>query len=261
MKFIPKSEEPVAFTNWKAQEVDRLEPYYAANNADAVWGHLPSSPPPNPEAGITYYSKKELAAALLEEQGNLCCYCNRLIHQYEPLKNDVEHNDRRTSIEHLEAKEADARSLTFRYDNLAASCIGGERRIPRFSYCNSRRGNKPIAVRPTDEACEKLVFYSLDGQILGTTKEIENTLHDVLGLAYFDEARRAEIRAEFYENIAEYNAWEGNEDERPELIPISLDEARLRIEALSTIDKAKGSYNEFCSAIISVLKREVLREL
>jgi hypothetical protein len=160
----------------------------------------------------------------------------------------------------LDAKEADARNRTFRYSNLAASCIGGEKRIPRFSYCNSRRGNKPIAVSPTDEACEKLVFYSFDGQVLGATEEIENTLHDVLGLDYFNEARRAEIRAVFYKNLDEHYAWDGIEAERPELIPISFDEARQRIVMLSTIDKGTGSYTEFCSAVISVLKREILGE-
>jgi uncharacterized protein (TIGR02646 family) len=260
MKFIPKSEEPSAFSNWKAQEAGRLEPYYAANNADAAWGHLSSSPPLNPELGIAYYSKKELAAELLKEQGNLCCYCNRIIHQDDPRKNEVEHNDRRTTIEHLDAKEADARSHTFRYGNLVASCIGGERRMPRFSYCNSRRGNESLAIVPTHEECESMVYYSEDGKIHGETKETDDTLHRVLGLDYFDETRRAEIRAAFYENLDEHNAWEGNEDERPELIPISLDEARQRIAALSAIDKETGSYTEFCSAVISVLKREILGE-
>ncbi|MBK8563032.1 MAG: hypothetical protein IPN76_06710 [Saprospiraceae bacterium] len=58
MKRILKNEEPIAFANWKNQEAGQLEPYYVANNADAAWGHLSSSPSPNPEPGIGYYSKK-----------------------------------------------------------------------------------------------------------------------------------------------------------------------------------------------------------
>jgi uncharacterized protein (TIGR02646 family) len=261
MKRILKNEEPIAFANWKAQEAGRLEPYYTANDADAAWGHLSSSPSPNPELGIAYYSKKELANTLLKEQGYLCCYCNRQIHQESPRQNDLEHNDRRTSIEHLDAKESNARLNTFRYNNIAASCMGGERRFPRFSYCNSRRGKDPLAILPIDENVESLVYYSEDGKIHGATNEIDDTLHKVLGLGYFDEARHAEIRAAIYENLDEYNAWNGeNEDERPALIPISSEKARQQINKLSQGEGDPIKYREFCSAIISVLKREILGE-
>jgi|GEM_PF-1765920 len=261
MKRILKNEAPIAFANWKNQEAGQLEPYYAANNADAAWGHLSSSPSPNPEPGIAYYSKKELANALLKEQGYLCCYCNRRIHQESPRKDDVDYNDRRTSIEHLDAKESNARLNTFSYNNIAASCMGGEKRFPRFSYCNSRRGNDPLAILPIDENLESLVYYSEDGKIHGAANEIDDTLHRVLGLDYFDEARRAEIRAAFYENLDEYNAWDGeNGDERPALIPVSNEKARQQINELSQGEGDPLKYREFCSAIISVLKREILGE-
>jgi uncharacterized protein (TIGR02646 family) len=261
MKRILKNEEPIAFVNWKGQEAERLEPYYVANNADAAWGHLPSSPAPNPEPEIAYYSKRELANALLKEQGYLCCYCNRLIHNEMPRPNDLEHNDKRTSIEHLYAKESNARLNTFNYNNIAASCMGGEKRIPRFSYCNSRRGNDPLAILPTDENVESLVYYTLLGEIFGATDAITYTLHNALGLQYFDEARCAEIRAAFYENLDEYNAWDGeNEEERPNLIPISNENARQQINELSQGEGNPTRYKEFCSAIISVLKREILGE-
>lgn len=262
MKLILKNEEPIAFANWKAQEAGQLEPYYAANNADAAWGHLSSSPSPNPEPGIAYYSKKELANALLKEQGYLCCYCNRQIHQELPLQNDLEHNDRRTTIEHLDIKKDDARCNTFRYENLVASCSGGEKRVhPRFSYCNSGREDKLLAIFPTNENLESLVYYTLEGEIFGATNAITDNLYNVLGLQYFDDARRAEIRAAFYENLDEYNAWDGeNEEERPELIPISSEKGRQQINELSQGEGIPTRYSEFCSAIISVLKREILGE-
>ncbi len=262
MKRILKNEEPIAFANWKNQEAGQLEPYYVANNADAAWGHLSSSPSPNPEPGIAYYSKKELANALLKEQGYLCCYCNRQIHQELPRQNDLEHNDRRTTIEHLDIKKGDARRNTFRYENLVASCSGGEKRVhPRFSYCNSGREDKPLAILPTDENVESLVYYTLEGEIFGATNAITHTLHNVLGLQYFDEARRAEIRAAFYENLDEYNAWDGeNGDEQPALIPLSSEKARQQINELSQGEGDPIKYREFCSAIISVLKREIMGE-
>ncbi len=261
MKRILKNEEPIAFADWKAQEAERLESLYAKNKADNAWDHLPSSPSPNPEPDIIYYSKKELANALLKEQGYLCCYCNRLLHQEPSKRGDTEHNDRRTSIEHLDAKESNARQNTFRFNNLAASCMGGEKRIPRFSYCNSRRGNDPLAILPTNENVESLVYYTLEGEIFGATDDITDTLHKVLGLQYFDEARRAEIRAAFYENLDKYNAWDDEDEEgRPELIHISEDKARQQILELSQGEGTPVKYKEFCSAIISVLKREILGE-
>ena len=264
MKFIPKNEEPAAFSAWKEQEAGRLEPYFVAKNAEAVWNHLPSKLPANPEADIHYYSKIELTSELLTEQGYLCCYCNRLIHQESPKPVAPGFNDRRTTIEHLDAKEADARNNTFRYKNLVASCMRGEilhkGTKPRVSYCNQRRGNSPLAISPTQTDCEKRVFFSLDGQIFGDSDEVDNTLYEVLGLHFFNETRKAAIRAFYYANIEEYEGWEGNEEERPLLEPISKENARQIIERLLEKSGDSGKYEEFCSAIIFVLKNDILRE-
>ena len=265
MKHIAKNEEPVAFTAWKEREAESLDHHYAANNADAAWGHLHPNLPVQPEEGIQYYSKRELATSLLEEQGYLCCYCNRLIHQETPKPGDAGFNDRRTTVEHLDPKEADARNNTFGYKNLAASCMGGEvlhkGTKPRVSYCNQRRGNSPLAISPVQTDCEIRVFFSLDGQIFGDSDEVDDTLHEVLGLHFFDEIRRAAIRAFYYANVEEHEGWEGQEEDRPLLQPVSIERARQIIENLSEKGKDSGKYEEFCSAIIHVLKTDILMEV
>jgi len=265
MKHILKNAEPAALSAWKTQEAARLESYYSANNANAAWNHLSSNPPAHPESGIQYYSKEELTLELLKEQGYLCCYCNRNIHTSMPKIGEIEFNDRRTTVEHLEAKEADARNHTFRYENLAASCMGGETlhkgTKPRVSYCNLRRQNTPLAIMPTKMECEQYIYYTLDGQILGDTHEIETTLHDVLGLHFFDAARKAAIRAYYYSNVEEHEGWEGNEKDRPELKVVSTDNARQIIKELSKKDKQTHGYQEFCQAIIQVLKNDILGDV
>ena len=260
MKRIIKNEEPQAFSNWKEQEAENLENYYAKENADAAWRHIPSNPPKNPEKSIQYYSKKELIEEQLKEQGFICCYCNREIHQLDPIKDAVDHNDRRTTIEHLDPKEADVRNNTYRYNNLVSSCSSGERKPkPRFTYCSAKRGNKPIAFKPTDENCEELVHYSINGGIFGESSEITKTLHDVLGLEFFNDARKAEIRGYYYANSEEHDCWEGEETERPPLKEISPENAMKIIEALSR-KGSDGKQQEFCSAIIYVLKNDILNE-
>ena len=57
MRRIIKNAEPKTFSDWKEQETETLENYYATNNSDAAWRHLPSNPPKYPEKGILYYGQ------------------------------------------------------------------------------------------------------------------------------------------------------------------------------------------------------------
>jgi uncharacterized protein (TIGR02646 family) len=271
MKYIEKVKnelgqciEPSNFKKWKEENEDILEPSYQENNAKKAWDCLPSSLPNHGimEDNIFYYSKNCLANTLLKEQGFLCCYCNREIHDEDiQLVTDNEtlnKNDRKWTIEHVNVKSGNARKNTFDYCNLAVSCKGGER-IPKSiaRYCNNGRGDKPISVTPFMDNCEELIDYGLDGTMNGKTDDIEKTINETLNLNYFKEDRANKIKTYFYQNYSDYKiALELNE-ELPKLTIKDKEEASITVEELSQKNE-NGHYKEFCSAIINVLKRDII---
>lgn len=95
MKYIVKNEEPKAFSDWKKEESrDR-------------WGEFQ-----NP-------LKSEVRDALVEEQGYICCYCGTRVRK-----------DHNTVIEHLKPKDKGLYpELMFEYNNMIASCPGGQKDI------------------------------------------------------------------------------------------------------------------------------------
>ena len=62
MRYIKKQETPPAFTDWKAQENEDWQPYWNSKTTNFQ----------NPEKRIVHES-------LLQEQGYICCYCQRRI--------------------------------------------------------------------------------------------------------------------------------------------------------------------------------------
>ena len=142
MKHISKHNEPKDFTEWKAQ------------NPTATYDDL----------GKTAPSIKEiLKDELLEEQGYLCCYCERSI--------DTEH----AHIEHFRPKAKDKfPTLQLEYGNLHCSCnkfptkttphICGVKKVNDFST---------DLISPLEEDCETHFKYHLDG----TIHEAQNNDH------------------------------------------------------------------------------------
>jgi uncharacterized protein (TIGR02646 family) len=118
MRYITKADEPIEFIHWKKQENENLEKWYEDENkkVEEIWGHLKSNtavPLNRRTEGVIYYSKAELRNTLIDEQGGICCYCGQRIKK-----------DSTTKLEHLNAKSDDKRT-TFQYDNIYASCEGG----------------------------------------------------------------------------------------------------------------------------------------
>jgi hypothetical protein len=92
--------------SWKMQETDSLEWYYQNNDAGSAWGHLPEKPPQIKEEGVVYYTKRELTFDLLKEQGFICAYCNRVIHNNEVERGArLDFIDRKCSVEHISGSE------------------------------------------------------------------------------------------------------------------------------------------------------------
>lgn len=129
MKYIEKQSEPQAFTDWK----QRPRSYERFKKSAPI--------------------KKVVKAALMQEQGFLCCYCERR------LTDDDSH------IEHFKPrKDASVDALDF--SNLLCSCqkdlAPGE---PR--HCGNAKGSYDAAllVSPLDKTCEARFAFTGDGFI------------------------------------------------------------------------------------------------
>ncbi len=245
MKYILKNDEPTAFIHWKTQEQDNIIRLYKSGDSDASWSHLPSSMPSRPEEGIVYYSKKQLADALLEEQGFICAYCNRVINNDLSKLSEFENaRDRVCSMEHLVSRKENIEK-TFDYKNLTATCRGGEKvPKPRHTHCDNKRGAKPLPFTPLAEACETEIIYLQNGIIIGLTPRAEEVIK-ILGLdiPQLEENRKIALQKRVYEPQEDGTA-----------TPISKDRA---VQEYKNITQNKP-YVEFCGALMSVLKNEFM---
>jgi uncharacterized protein (TIGR02646 family) len=134
MKHVRKApEEPAVFTAWKAKASADWQPAY--ENLQ------------NPE-------KHTLHAALLAEQGYVCCYCGCAITQTD------------SHIEHFRPQESHA-DLALEYRNLHASCMRETHPgIPlHCGHAKGRDFDQDKAISPLDAHCEQRFIYALDGSI------------------------------------------------------------------------------------------------
>ena len=105
MKYIVKQNSPIAFENWK-NKANLKE--WGINNKQVI------------------HSLKE---SLLDEQGHICCYCGVRIF-----------NDHNTIFEHLypRNKKLPYRNKMYDYNNILASCIGGQKDIIHIVKANEK---------------------------------------------------------------------------------------------------------------------------
>ncbi|WP_163409627.1 retron system putative HNH endonuclease [Flavobacterium ajazii] len=135
MKHIIKQEEPQAFTNWKVGRGGNAEKTYKGLNRN-------------------HNIKDNLRDSLLQEQGYICCYCEK----------ELKSNDRH--IEHFKPKHKFPQ-LQLEYENLFCSCqvnlINGEP-----LHCGNSKGNffdERFLISPLEPNCESRFKYTFDGQI------------------------------------------------------------------------------------------------
>jgi uncharacterized protein (TIGR02646 family) len=237
MKYIVKNPEPQEFINWKEQNSEEISHRLKDGiDTDAVWNLLPSKPP-KPETEVESsadFTKEHLRQALLEEQGYLCCYCNR------PLQGNYT-----TTLEHFLPKDRGKYPhLVFAYENLLACCDGGERdkSKPRETYYNAKKGNQdptsPIQiVSPLEENCE--TFFEFDE--MGNISAADGNEQSIATIGFLGlDARALNTLRKSY--INEY------------IMGIWAEETDTASEIDSLRQKVNGKFFPFCTAIISVLR-------
>ncbi len=260
MKYIEKAPEPEAFIQWKQQEQERIDRILTGDNpGQALWRFFPSSPPQYPEEGILYYSKKELTTYLLEEQGWICCYCNKTFAdnaEFVDAESEVSQAEKPLDIEHVEPQSGPHKrpDLVLDYSNLAISCAGGRGKPRRVQTCNSRKAEEYIAIKPHDPKCEERIVFAMNGEAFAkdiNDRDATQTI-ETLGLNNFQEERGTVIRA-YIKKINPNMSYEEFKSSTRPMPLIDTQDASAIMEQLSR-KNADGKYRPFCSAVVSVLK-------
>jgi len=133
MKYIQKGSEPVQLTEWKALESEDWKPEYRSMGNQL---------------------KNGVKNALMQEQGYLCCYCERR------LRLDDSH------IEHFIPQSNEAID-PLDYSNMLCSCQNRVKKgEPR--HCGNLKGDwfdAALLVSPLDPDCENKFLFLADGRI------------------------------------------------------------------------------------------------
>ena len=144
MRRIRKQAEPASLTRFKASANEDWQP---------DWNNL----------GLV---KRDIQAALITEQGDLCCYCEMRISAVS------------SHIEHIHPRSRDPVEMRLDYSNLLGSCGRDsterkDRSQPAVPpHCGASKQDwyeQSKFVSPLDADCEDCFRYAADGQILPST--------------------------------------------------------------------------------------------
>jgi len=150
MKYIQKKSEPKELVEWKQQ--DKMY-----QRGKPLWNRLPTE-----VKGIVRQS-------ILEEQGSICCYCER----------EIGDNDFHT--EHLRPQgKGGFPEDQLDYNNLLCSCQKNlEKGEPR--QCGNAKGSwydSKLLVSPLDSNCEQQFEFTIDGHIQ-SAKDSQAAAHTI----------------------------------------------------------------------------------
>ncbi len=133
MKYIEKEDEPSAFTDWKSLANEDWQPTYTDLPGDI---------------------KAPVKRALANEQGSICCYCERRL-------TDVD-----SHIEHFRP-QSDPAVDPLDFNNMLCSCQNRLKKgEPR--HCGNLKEDwfdKDLLISPLNPGCETFFAYSADGEI------------------------------------------------------------------------------------------------
>ena len=142
MKHIVKNAEPTTFVEWKEE--------WRSNGIEPGWAEFDGKP-----------MKQTVKAALIEEQGNLCCFCECRTEMHSG------------HIAHLLDRQNHP-DLVLEYGNLLYSCPENPSGIPQT--CGQSQGNDILPISPLNDDCETHFAYSQNGNILGKNDGANETI-------------------------------------------------------------------------------------
>lgn len=208
MKQIMKGKEPEAFVKWK-----RSKKYEESKNdklkVEEIYDRFKKS----------QKVKTPVKNSLMEEQGYICCYCERRIQA------DDSH------IEHLIPKDIEPqKSLDF--DNLLCSCQK-DLEVGEPRHCGNSKSNDILPISPLNPDCETRFIFAHDGQILPAQEDDEQA-KNTIEILQLNIPKLKNLRKDAIE---------------PFLNP-NLDDQELRTFISDYLEKnSQGEYGEFWTTI------------
>lgn len=198
MKYIIKGDEPQSFIDWKNLANEDWQPSY-----DKLSGQ----------------EKRDVKNALIEEQGAICCYCERR------LDYDDSH------IEHLNPQCSGEGEIDF--SNMLCSC---QQQLKKGEplHCGNSKGDELISITPLQDNCANYFTYTEDGYI-GSIDEVskETIKHLKLDIDKLN-TLRASVIEPFIIDIETFE---------------EISQEEVKIFAKAYLEKKDGKYNEFYTTI------------
>lgn len=233
MRRIKKIREPEHFRLWKNkfQMLNHRSPLYDDLHQSGEYGKLRKS--------------------LLEEQGYICCYCEKAIGRGSDIDCNIEHfMPRHPDNKFLNSEEREqCRNAQLDYTNLFVSCLGED--VGSIDHCNHKKDNWfdfNLCVSPADATISSLFGFRMSGKIF---------------------AIGSDIRAEAMKNHLNLNSYTLIEQRKRAydmMMELEFEDEALLSDDLYIIDTiavyeqmdTEKKYAPFCSMITYCLRHELL---
>lgn len=183
--------------------------------------------------------KEAIRAALVEEQGAICCYCMQRIKPSETAM----------KVEHRVPQSVDAtRDLDWR--NLLGACNGGQGLPPSAQHCDTRKGNTTITLDPTEPSCiGRITIQPGSGRISATDPVLNEELNTTLNLNCVSIVRQRKAAIEgFFEAILRKG------HRREQTVDDTVFERQLARYAPASV---VGALDPFCEAIACAIRHRL----
>ena len=118
----------------------------------------------------------DLRISLLEDQGFICCYCQRRI-PHNNTKNIIVKP--KSKIEHFKCQD-DNQDLQLVYENMFIACNGN---IATTNLtCDSKKDNSVLTKVNFSTTIEKVIYYTKNGQIKSNDSDLQKEIDEILNL-------------------------------------------------------------------------------
>ena len=233
MRQIHKKMMPVHFFNW-------------TNHFTEVTGNEATYEDLHGSHGDGEYLK--LKRSLVEEQGFICCYCERRIGQEQYLRDcDIEHFMPRNPERGMPvAQQAICRAAQMEYHNMFASCKG--ELADSTDHCNHKKDNWfdfDECISPAEDEINGIYGFKLSGEIYALgNKGSEMLKHLNLNSYVLQEQRKEAYYAALESEFEDEDLLENEE---------YVDATIAHYDNMN-----EGKYEQFCSMITYCFKNYLL---
>lgn len=191
-----------------------------------------------PGSNFDTCNKNDIRAALIEEQGGVCAYCNQRIN------NEADSNGKpKMKIEHWEPRNP---NNEMQWNNLFGVCLGNQGAPSKLQHCDTKKANTPIQVSPLNQALLNQIKYRANGEIFSENENLNKDLNETLNLNFtlLVNQRKAiltSIRSKLKRNFSTSRATA----------------AFLNAEIRNWKERANGKFNPFCDIAVFYLNNKL----